>query len=63
MYSNTEIPRRDFEDSLQITNWILDSGVTCHMTPDILDFMTGSLVDTYKYIEVSDGHLITTKQT
>ena len=32
MYSNVEIPRRYFEDSSQLTNWILDSGLTCHMT-------------------------------
>ena len=24
---------RDFSDSLQLTNWILDSRSTCHMTP------------------------------
>ena len=35
MYTNEEIRRRDFGDILQLTNWILDSGVTCHITPDI----------------------------
>ena len=30
---NAETPRRYFGDSLQITNWILDSGATCHMIP------------------------------
>ena len=32
MYSNVESPRRDFGESLQLTNWILESGATCHMT-------------------------------
>ena len=35
MYSNVEIPRRYFGDSLQFTNCILDSGATFHMTPEI----------------------------
>ena len=26
MYDNDEIPSRDFGDSSQLTNWILDSG-------------------------------------
>ena len=39
MSSNTEIPIINDGDSLQPTNWILDLGVTCHMTPDILDFI------------------------
>ena len=33
MTSNAEILRIYFGDSLQQTNWILDSGATCHMTP------------------------------
>ena len=48
---------------LQLTNWILDSGTTYHMTPYIYDFIPGLLVETNKYIEVSDGNLITAKQT
>ena len=48
---------------MQPTNWILDLGVTCHMTPDILDFILDSLVQTDKYIEVSDGIFFTSKQT
>ena len=59
--SNIEIPRRDFGHSLQLTNWILDSGATCHMTPDISDYVPGSLVETYKYIEVVNGHYLTAK--
>ena len=30
MSDNEKIPRRDFGDSLQLANWILDSGSTCH---------------------------------
>ena len=56
-------PTRDFGDSSQLTNWILDSDATCHITPDISDFIPGSLVETYKYIKVADGHFITVKQT
>ena len=44
---------------MQPTNWILDSGAMCHMTPDISDFVPGSLVEMDKYIEVADGHLFT----
>ena len=33
MYSNAEIPRRYLGDRSQMTNWILDSGATFHMTP------------------------------
>ena len=29
------------------------------MTPEITDFIPGSLVDTDKFIEVADGHHIT----
>ena len=32
-----------YGDSSQFTNWILDSGATCHMTPEVLDFIPGSL--------------------
>ena len=63
MSSNVEIPRRYFGDSLQLNNCILDSGATCHMTPDISDFILGSLVEKDKYIEVADGHFVTSKQT
>ena len=48
---------------LQLTNCILDSGTTYHMKPYIQDFIPGLLVETNKYIEVSDGHLVTAKQT
>ena len=61
IYYNVESPRTDFGDSSQLTSWILDSGVTCHMTLEISDFVPGSLVKTEKYIEVADGHFITVK--
>ena len=59
---NVEKSRGYFWDTLQLTNFILDSGVTCHMTPDISDFVPGSLVETDKYIEVVDGHFFTAKK-
>ena len=31
MSGNDESPSRYFGDSPQLTNWILDSGATCHM--------------------------------
>ena len=49
-------------DSSQLTNWILDSGATCHMTPEVSDFIPGLLEDAYKYIEVADGHHVTAEQ-
>ena len=51
-----------YGNSSQLTNWILDSGATCHMTPEVTDFIPGSLEDTYKFIEVADGHHVTVKQ-
>ena len=57
--SNADIPSRYFRDSSQPTNWILDSGATSHMTPDIWDFITGSMLETDKYIEFEDGHFVT----
>ena len=47
-YSNVEIPRRYFVDSSKLTNWILDSGATCHTSPKISDFVPGSLAETEK---------------
>ena len=56
MSSNKENPKRYFGDSLQLYNWIIDSGVTCHMKPEILDFKPGSLVETDRCIEVAYGN-------
>ena len=63
MPSNVESPRKYYEDTSQWTNWVFDWGATCHMTPEISDFIMGSLVETDKYIEVADGIFFTAKQT
>ena len=62
MSGNDECPSENYGDSSQLTNWILDSGATCHMTPDVSYFITDSLEDTNKHIEVVDGHHVTAKQ-
>ena len=51
-----------YGDSSQLTNWILDLGATCHMTPEAMDFIPGSLEDTDKDIEVADEHHVKAKQ-
>ena len=33
------------------------------MTPEVVEFITGSLMETDKYIEVADGHFVTAKKT
>ena len=62
MSNNDKRENKDYGDSSQLTNWILDSGATCHMTPEVKDFIPGSLEDTDKFIEVADGHHVTAKQ-
>ena len=62
MSRNNERSSEKYGDSSQLTNWILDSGATCHLTTEASDFIRGSLEDTDKYIQVADGHHITTKQ-
>ena len=59
MFTNKESPRRGYGDCLQMNNSILDSGATCYITPHILDDIPGSLLETYKCIEVADGHFVT----
>ena len=51
-----------YGDSSQLTNWILDSGATYHMMPEVTDFIPGSLEGTDKFIEVADGHHVTKKK-
>ena len=58
MSSDDKRESKDYGDSSQLTNWILDSGATCHITPEVTDFVPGSLEDTDKSIEVVDGHHI-----
>ena len=55
-------PSRYFGDSLQLNNWILDSGATCHMAPLVSDFIPSSLEDTDKHIEVANRHHVTAKK-
>ena len=62
MSCNDECPSGNFGDSLKLTNWILDSRAIYHMTPEVSDFIPGSLGDTYKHIDVVDGHHVSTKQ-
>ena len=62
MHSNEEKSRIYFGESLQPTNWILDSGATCNTTLEIQECILGSLVETDKYIEVLDGHFVTANQ-
>ena len=62
MSSDDKRENKDYGDSSQLTNWILDSGATCHMTPEVTDFIPGSLKDTDTFIEVTDGHHVTAKQ-
>ena len=45
MSGNFERPGRDFGDSLQLTNLVLDSGAMRHMTSQVSDFIPGSLED------------------
>ena len=46
MSSNYERSSENYGDSSQLTNSILDSGATCHITPEVWDFIPGSLEDT-----------------
>ena len=62
MSNNDECTAGNFCDSSQLTNWILDSGATCHMTPEVSDFIPGLLEDTDKHIKVAEGHHVTSKQ-
>ena len=61
--SNDDVSEnKDYGNSSQLTNWILDSGATCHKTPEVTDFIPGSLEDTDNFIEVADGHNVTEKK-
>ena len=52
MYDNDECTSRDFSDSLQLTNCILYLGAMCHMTPQVSDFIPGSLEYKDKMLEL-----------
>ena len=62
MSYNKKSPRRNYGDSSQLNNLILDSGATFNMTPEIAHFILGSLAETDKYFKVADGHFVTTKR-
>ena len=62
MSVNEKCPSGNFGDSSQLNNRILDSEATCHMKPDVSDFIPGSLEDADKHTEVADGHHVTAKQ-
>ena len=62
MSSNAESTITYFGDRLQPTNCILDSGATCHTTPDIFYFILGSFFERDKYIKVADGHFFIEKK-
>ena len=62
MSSNDEPSSEKYSDSSQLTNWILESGATCHMTLEVSDSIPGSLEDTDKYIKVVDRYHVTAKQ-
>ena len=62
MSGNDKCPGWNFGDSSQLTNWILDYGATCHMTPEVSDFIPGSLENMDKHIEVAGGHHVTAKK-
>ena len=62
MSANDKFPGGNFGDTLQITNWVLNSGATGHTTPEVSDIITGWLEHMDKRIEVSDVHHITEKK-
>ena len=62
MSNDEKRENKDYGNSSQLTNWILDSGATCHMASGVMDFIPVSLEDTDKFIEVADGHHVTAKQ-
>ena len=62
MSDNDKCASRNFDDSSQLTNWILYSGSTCHITPYVLDFIVGLLEDTDKYNQIVDRHHVKSKQ-
>ena len=62
MSGNNECPSGNFCDSSQLTNWILDSEATCHMTPEVSYFIPGFLEDTDKHVELEDRNHVTGKQ-
>ena len=56
MFDNDKSSSSDYGDSLKLTNWILDSGAMCHMTPQVSYFIPSLLEDMDKHIEDADGN-------
>ena len=46
MSNDEEREIKEYGDSSQLTNWVLDSRATCHMTPEVTDFIPELLEDT-----------------
>ena len=59
MSSDDQRESKDYGESSQFTNWILDYVATCHITPEVSDFIPGLLEYTDKHIEVADRHHVT----
>ena len=62
MSDNVKSSSSDFGDISKLTNWMLDLGSMCHMTPQVSDFIPGLLEDTDKHIEVAEVHYVTDNQ-
>ena len=62
MSDNDECASGNFGDSSELTNYILGSGASCHMTLEVSDFIPGLLEHTDKHINIADGHHVTAKQ-
>ena len=62
MPGNYECPNENFGESLELTNWILYSGAKCHIMSEVSDFISGSLEDIDRHIQVTDRHHFTAKQ-
>ena len=52
MYDNDKNPSRNFGDSFPLTNWILDSGSMCNITPQVSNYITGSLEYTAIFLQL-----------
>ena len=59
MSGNDKYPSESVGDSFQYTNWILDSGATCHILPVILDIIPGSIKYKDKHNKFADRHHVT----
>ena len=62
MSGNDESYGIDFFVNSLLTKWIVDLGATCHMTPQVSDFVPDLLEDTDECIEVGDRYYVTAKK-